>query len=300
MRRIVPFLLCVVSLTAFAQNRSFKISWSDPVTSGVGTTTIKLPSFGGENYVDQGDGTIAFQASWKDRGEADSSTLRIINAVYEDVAADALFDIDVTKLLPSLDAVLRSNRARGQYYTSIWLHPIISSNGRYRRLVSFDITYSYNNSLQRTGVTRSGLTNFDVTSSVLSSGEWFKFYVEETGVYRIDRGFLNALGVNTSQLDPRNIRIYGNGGRMIPLLNSEVEYLDVQENAIWVSGEEDGSFDAEDFVLFYAEGSDQWNEESQTHRNIFADRTFYYLTTSHRVCPWAGLLRLFSSQTQEM
>ncbi len=67
---------------------------------------------------------------------------------------------------------------------------------------------------------------------------------------------------------------------MIPLLNSEVEYLDVQENAIWVSGEEDGSFDAEDFVLFYAEGSDQWNEESQTHRNIFADRTFYYLTTS--------------------
>ena len=87
---------------------------------------------------------------------------------------------------------------------------------------------------------------------------------------------------------------------MIPLLNSEVEYLDVQENAIWVSGEEDGSFDAEDFVLFYAEGSDQWNEESQTHRNIFADRTFYYLTTSHRVCPWAGLLRLFSSQTQEM
>jgi hypothetical protein len=45
-----------------------------------------------------------------------------------------------------------------------------------------------------------------------------------------------------------------------------------------VIGEEDGSFDSSDYVLFYAEGVDNWNDESQTHNNLYANRSYYYVT----------------------
>jgi hypothetical protein len=87
-----------------------------------------------------------------------------------------------------------------------------------------------------------------------------------------------SLGFNVNS-DPRNIRIYGNGGRMLPLLNS-IPYLDdLEENAIQIIGEADGVFDNTDYILFYAEGVDTWNSESLTSGNLFADKSYYYITS---------------------
>jgi hypothetical protein len=67
---------------------------------------------------------------------------------------------------------------------------------------------------------------------------------------------------------------------MLPLLNSIPYPIDLEENAIQFIGEEDGVFNENDYILFYAEGVDSWNEESLTHVNQFADRSYYYVTTS--------------------
>ena len=58
-----------------------------------------------------------------------------------------------------------------------------------------------------------------IQNSLLSSGNWYRFYVEKSGVYRISKTFLQSLGMNVN-VDPRNIKIYGNGGRMLPLNNT--------------------------------------------------------------------------------
>jgi hypothetical protein len=49
------------------------------------------------------------------------------------------------------------------------------------------------------------------------------------------------------------------------------------ENAIhfWRN---DGTFDDEDYILFYAEGLDTWNEESLTHSNLYDVKSYYYVT----------------------
>ena len=51
---------------------------------------------------------------------------------------------------------------------------------------------------------------------------------------------------------------------MLPLLNSTIYPYDLTENAIQFIGENDGVFNDDDYILFYAEGVDNWNEESQT------------------------------------
>ena len=50
-------------------------------------------------------------------------------------------------------------------------------------------------------------------------------------VKKIGKSFLSSLGLNTN-IDPRTIKVYGNGGRMLPLANDEFYPIDLTENAI--------------------------------------------------------------------
>lgn len=118
--------------------------------------------------------------------------------------------------------------------------------------------------------------------SVLADGAWYKLAITQTGIYRLEPNFLSALGINTASLDPRNIRIYGNGGGMLPQDNTVPRHDDLVENAIWVRGEEDGVFSLGDFVAFYAEGPHVWqydaNKDAFTHsQHLYSDTNFYYL-----------------------
>ncbi len=106
---------------------------------------------------------------------------------------------------------------------------------------------------------------------------WHRFSVEETGVQKITKNFLKQLGIPVDNIDPKTLRIFGRGGQMLPLKNAaEVETL--YENAIWVVGEEDGSFDDSDYVLFMGYAGDTWNAESQTYTNLYHETAVYYVT----------------------
>ena len=124
-----------------------------------------------------------------------------------------------------------------------------------------------------------------VFNSVLSEGNWYKFSVDTTGVFKIDRNLLQQIGISTNNIDPRKLHIYGNGGNLLPELNSDFRYDDLQENAIYIEGESDGSFDANDFILFYAKGPHDWQinpvDRSASHRqNIYSDKGYYFITVS--------------------
>ena len=154
------------------------------------------------------------------------------------------------------------------------------SSGALEKLVSFrielDVKEDFSMSLTR--------PYFRKSSSVLSSGNWYKIAVNQTGVHRITYNELASMGIPVSAIDPRNIRIYGNGAGMLPERVSNFRYDDLTENAIFVSGEQDGSFDAGDFVLFYGEGPHVWNYNQISSRynhviNIYSEFTYYFITT---------------------
>jgi hypothetical protein len=124
-----------------------------------------------------------------------------------------------------------------------------------------------------------------VVNSVLSEGIWFKFSVDTTGVFKIDKSLLQEIGIATNNLNPKKIHIYGNGGDLLPESNGVFRYDDLQENAIFVEGEEDNSFDTNDYILFYAKGPHSWsvNTTSQevTHKqNIYSDKAYYFITVN--------------------
>ena len=98
------------------------------------------------------------------------------------------------------------------------------------------------------------------SSYKLSIGRWKLVQVccRYYGGFKIDRAFLQQLGISTNNLNPKKIHIYGNGGQLLPEFNGDFRYDDLQENAIFIAGEEDNSFDSNDYILFYAKGPHSW------------------------------------------
>ncbi|HEY4651448.1 MAG TPA: type IX secretion system sortase PorU [Pontibacter sp.] len=142
-------------------------------------------------------------------------------------------------------------------------------------------SYSYTSGVTATQHINRTTAGF-ASNSVLSSGEWYKLAVTQSGIHKIDKATLQALGINTQTIDPRTIQLFGNGGSMLPQPNNAPAPDDLQENAIVVAGEQDGQFNDADFILFYGQGPHTWHYTPQQNRfehayNIYSDTAFYFL-----------------------
>ncbi len=85
-----------------------------------------------------------------------------------------------------------------------------------------------------------------------ADSEAFKIYVRQPGIYRLDEAMLRGAGMDLSDVEPRTIKIRISG-EQIP---------------IYISGEADGRFDAEDYIEFFGARAD----------NIYTLWDVYWLT----------------------
>ncbi|MCX8492105.1 MAG: type IX secretion system sortase PorU, partial [Cyclobacteriaceae bacterium] len=120
-------------------------------------------------------------------------------------------------------------------------------------------------------------------TSVLSSGNWHKFSVENDGVYKIDYELLKKTGINPDQIDPRNIQIFSGGSGMLPQPNNKTRIVDLIQLSLFVSGEADGKFDRGDFIFFFGQGPDKhgYNQQKQIfeyENHLYTDKNFYFLS----------------------
>jgi hypothetical protein len=168
----------------------------------------------------------------------------------------------------------------------VWISllPINANNSNVLLYQSFDVVITYDLTPQTTAF---GKKTF-VTNSVLASGTWFKIGVTQTGFHKLDAAYLKANGIDLTGVDPRTIKIYGNGPGIIPQRNDQPRIDDLKENPIFVIGEQDGSFNDNDYILMYGKSQfDVWRPKGNTsltkENNIYSDTTYYYLTFNQGV-----------------
>lgn len=119
-------------------------------------------------------------------------------------------------------------------------------------------------------------------NSPLASGTWYKVSVPKTGLYKVDYQFLTQkLGLSPSSITSANIRVFGNGGNMLPEDNTVARPDNLLENAIWVNDGGDGSFDQGDYFIFYAVGPNTWtadmaNKRFDHKKNIYEEQAYYF------------------------
>nr|WP_294938602.1 type IX secretion system sortase PorU [uncultured Flavobacterium sp.] len=272
MKKYLLLLLVITAGFCFGQQRGDVIvEWQPTTNYYIDSIPYMVPQFKIENFeFNPVEKTIQFRKRISVQNPVDENSLVVSNVIYETMPKEDLKDLSFAKLPTQLNASIDYTTGREVQSVLLSFSPIIKEGNVVKKIKSFSYSFSG-------GQSKSSSIRRTVVSSNLASGDWYRFYIEKSGVYKLSKSFLQQLGFNAN-VDPRRIKIYGNGGRMVPLLNSIPYPMDVEENAIQVIGEDDGSFDSDDYVLFYAEGVDVWNDESQTSVNLFDTKSYYYVT----------------------
>ena len=276
MRKILSLLFVLFFIVCYGQQRGdIIVNWSEKLEVSYGNYNVRIPSFTSESFFyNESRKEIFFNLKIPIASAIDQNALEVTNVIYESITPTVLGDLQRAAIPASINATLKSLKSREDFHAFITISPIIKDGVGYKRLKSF--SYNINTSASRSTPTYNSPAV--ITNSVFATGDIYRFYVEKSGVYKISRDFLQSLGMNIA-LDPRKLKIYGNGGRMLPLQNGATYLADPEENAIQVIGETDGSLDPADYILFYAEGVDKWSAENQTHNNLYASRSYFYVTT---------------------
>ncbi|AZQ43625.1 type IX secretion system sortase PorU [Nonlabens ponticola] len=257
---------------ALGQSHSYQLDWQDSQTLAVGQSTITVPAF--KDHLVYENGNILFSDILSINGSIDPLSARLSNLQTEIISRADLQDLDESNLPVSPNLIVGNALSRKRNYIQIQLHPIYRSNGNIYRVTSFTANYSM-------ATATAAPKNTTLTNSILASGDWYRFKVEQTGVHRITQGFLSSLGMDVDNIDPRNLKIYGQGGTSLPLTNEDNRFYDPAEIAIRVNGSADGSLDSGDEVLFYAVASDtEFIEDNDSFINPYDDDTYYYITAS--------------------
>ena len=129
---------------------------------------------------------------------------------------------------------------------------------------------------------------FSQENSVLSQGNWYKISTNQNGVYKLKYSDFINLGINVSNIEITSIRLYGNGGGMLPKLNSDFRYSDLIENAIEVyDSNNNGIFENGDYILFYGMSPNVWNFNENTNLfehelHLFSDEVNYFITIDNQ------------------
>jgi len=216
------------------------------------------------------------------------SGFSLLNEVYEPIIISDPNEFPDLNLISAEPLILLSTvYSRKIPQQSVCILPLrkIKEGGGFERLVSFGLQISVEDMPSPLSSVNNRERGY-AQHSVLSTGDWYRIGVKETGIYKITYQDLIGMGIDPENTDPRNIRLFGNGNGMLDESNSAPRVDDLMENSIFIQGESDGKFDTEDYILFYGEDPvtlryNPFYLQYEHEINFYTDTTFYFLNAGN-------------------
>ena len=273
-RSYVPFFLFVLFAVAkvFPQNQNIvTVLWDDNKTVFIGDSTQDVLHFKGAFYCYEDHKSPIFKKKIRLPENVLTAEVNVNN-----IDSIPFSDLESRLFRPSKDIEMlnwRISYERKTPFLSIFYIPLTTSHKITQFSYSIRFTYS----------------DYDIKSpkiavenSVLNEGDWYRFKVSDDGLFKLDAAAFEEMGVSISSIDPQKIQVYGNGGAMLPEYNGTFRFDDLEENAIYVYGEDDGVFNTNDFVVFYGQSPHRWEydtlETAFVHKlNIYDNNNYYYV-----------------------
>jgi hypothetical protein len=276
------FLLPVVTFASYDVNKHITLDWQSPDTLQLnGLEPIMRLHFIHASYPSPTSGIPYFLDAEPvfSREISQTTTISNIQVAPLSIGENALVDRSLIDSAFSISQKITTSKGNHYLRTEIKSLRINPVTGIIEKLLSFNLIINIDDSMTEL---KSSPAHF-VNNSVLATGNWYKMRLKENGIYRITGNDLKSMGIILTGLNPSNIRLFGNGGGMLPVLNSLPRIDDLAELPIQVFGGEDGSFDDADYFLFYGKGPVTWSyndlESVYYHKNhAYDDYSYVFLT----------------------
>lgn len=288
MKNILALFFSTLFFT-FLSSQTIVIQWEGTKVIDYGTSQTTVPFFKNEGFAYE-NGSVFFRLT----EESSGFSKKIENLVWEKVNRKDIFDLSISSLPQTeiKDVSSYTNPYTKEKTDNIQVGALKVEKDQVYRLASFTLTKGSTPSSSSRFLGKSG-----TTENPLKSGSFYKIKVDKSGVFKITAKFLRDNGINPANVNPKNFRIYGNGGLMLPENNLDTRYAALQEDAIQVVGENDGVWNEEDYALFYAQGPNGYNvykssgnsngngnrryetrtDISKNFINIYEDFSYYFI-----------------------
>jgi len=281
---IIFLLFLIIPLITFSQEQYLqrKITWGkNHFFKNLDNKYSESLYFDDALYLPEYNGFPVYYEDFSLENNCSDFIFEIINPEYKSIDINNLSGIKGLENI-SYDIKIKSSFIvqKKVHRACLYILPIRKNieTGCFEKLISFTIKIT---PVEKESAQSKNL-NIYADSSVLAHGKWYKIKLNKTGVYKISYNDLISMGVDVENINPENIRIYGNGPGILPENNSEMRYDDLLENAIFVSGQEDGKFDNNDYILFYGQSQTIWKYNKfkslyEHTNNLYSDYTYYFI-----------------------
>ncbi|MFV0235170.1 type IX secretion system sortase PorU [Empedobacter falsenii] len=274
------YFILVATLLQFPQlfSQNYKINWENNQTiSLTNGNKVNVPYFSNkDNYFVGGYFLPEFVVELNSLNQE----VELTNVQYREVQNE-LIDLDTSSISDKINfSSYNVNDKNGQQKLIVKVVPFVKQNNKFLKIESFSIVQKPISSQRKSG------TRFidNSTSSVLKTGDWYKIKVSKDGVFKLDKNFFTKNGIPTN-FNPKSLKIYGNGeGRLMENLTINRKGA-LNEIPIKFVGGDDGNFDNNDYVLFYAKGPHQWYRDHATtlkdiklRYNLYDESAYYFIS----------------------
>ncbi len=264
-----------------------RVVWQSAITITTGEAPVSRLTFQEASHTPQFGFNPTINLSFD---HTVSGNFELRNCTYQSLNKAELSLLDTTEIKPVVDVKQDAGIARGLRQHHITIHPFKRGATGFLKLTNYSYRWVTTHAAEAaakaggSGANKIQSAQQWAPSSALSRGTWYKLGITTSGIYKLDRSYLaGVLGLDANGIDPRNIQVYGHGGLPLPSPNAILRPTDIPQVPIWVSGEVDGRLDANDYLLFYGQGTTEITTDIQNQRlghrlNIYADTAYYYLT----------------------
>lgn len=277
----VAFFILYVS--GFSQK--INLEWNGTTEMDYGKEKLVYPFF--SNYGFQVDANTIYA----NLNVSTDYQIKIEQIQWQEIQAKDIHDLKINSISSDskYNVYYFFDEKEKKQAASIKIEAVKSEKNKIYKLVSFNIV-----STSQKIVANRGSNKFGTTENPLKSGTFYKIKVDKSGIFKITRQFLQQNGINVASINPKNFRVYGNGGIALPEFNGDKRYDALQENAIQVFGEDDGVWNDNDYAIFYAQGPNGYNiynrnngagiKRTETRNdtpnnfvNIYDDYSYYFI-----------------------
>src|SRR5690606_14399262 len=166
------FVFLFVSMVCFSQPKNYTINWEGKQILSAGSYKLEIPSFNKEYFSYEFEEGLQLVDQWEITLPVNEASVVIPNVAYSNIKKSELGDLDLNKLPNELKFSLKNSISRNKQFAYFKFSPIIKDgNGSFKKVMSFQITYTQSANTARASVTGKSVGSLAVSNSVLSTGK---------------------------------------------------------------------------------------------------------------------------------
>lgn len=268
MRKLFFLILIHSVILLYSQTENVNIQWNRE----------DIHHFFPNALYEDGENTLPYftrKIAWTAKGMLPVVSLKVTKTTG--IASSVLQGIDQSHLKKSPLLECSLAREAGKSFVLVKVLPFIrQADGKVQQVDDFKIVLEQEAALAPLKSAKAG--NW-IDHSLLSSGNWYKISVEESGIHKLSYEQLQDMGV----ANPATVRIYGSGASLLPEQYSQGYIDDLEALPLYFHKGSDDLFGPGDHILFYAKGPVKWNFDEGSgmylhQRHTYSWKGYYFIT----------------------